>query len=154
MYGNAAHAYRARQVQGATPVQQVAMLYDRAIASLREAIDAIEQGDIERRWRANNRAVEIISALMSGLDMEQGGEIAQNLKRLYTFLLRRLGQVDLKNDPQPAREAIDILDPLRQSWHQLSRTNGQPQQASGAEDAAGAPPQPQDGAHQPLNLAT
>lgn len=154
MYTNAAQAYRARQVQGATPVQQVAMLYDRAIASLHEAIDAIDNGEIERRWRANTRAIEIISALASGLDMENGGEIAQNLHRLYTFVLHRLRQVDVRNDRQAAREAIDILDPLRQSWHQLARNNGQPAQQEGADGASRTAPQAPSAGLEGLNLAT
>lgn len=154
MYTNAAQAYRARQAQGATPVQQVALLYDRAIASLREAIEAIDNGEIERRWRANTRAVEIIAALWSGLDMENGGEIAENLRRLYVFVMNRLRDVDLRNDAQAARDAIDILDPLRQSWHELARSHGRNaahDPAAGAGQAASETPEP---SAETLNLAT
>ncbi len=121
MYGNAAQAYQAQQVRGVSKVKQVALLYDRAIASLREAVQAIEDNRIEQRWKANKRAQDIVLALYGALDVEQGGEIARNLERLYRFVLRRLPQVDLRNDPQPAQEAIEVLSPLRDSWHELAR---------------------------------
>jgi len=121
MYGNAAQAYQAQQVRGVSKVKQVALLYDRAIASLREAIQAIEDNQIEQRWKANKRAQDIVFALYSALDPEQDGELGQNLDRLHRFVLRRLPQLDLRNDPEPAREAIQILSPLRDSWHELAR---------------------------------
>jgi flagellar protein FliS len=121
MYPNAARAYQAQQVQGVSKVKQVALLYDRMLASLREAIQAIEDNEIEKRHWANKRAQDIILALYGALDVEVGGEVAENLQKLYLFSLRRLPRVDLKNDPEPAREVIQVLEPLRDSWHELAR---------------------------------
>lgn len=138
MHANATNAYRTQQVKGAKPVEQVAMLYERAIAALHEAVTAIEANEIERRWRANKRAQDIIFALYGALDTERGGEIGQNLQRLYVFLLRRLTQVDLRNDPEPAREAIQILEPLAQSWRRLASENVEPDHGEDAQLASPA----------------
>jgi len=113
--------YRTQQVMTASPAQLVYMLYDRTISSLKEAIAAIEAGDIETRWRANNRAIEIINHLWSTLDLKSGGEIARNLDRLYPFMTMRLVQVDLRNNPVPAREVIALLEPLRDAWRELAQ---------------------------------
>jgi flagellar protein FliS len=113
--------YRTQQVMTASPAQLVYMLYDRAIGSLKEAIAAIEAGEIEARWRANNRAIEIINHLWSTLDMSAGGEIARNLDRLYPFMTMRLVQVDIRNNPAPAREVIALLEPLRDAWRELAQ---------------------------------
>jgi flagellar secretion chaperone FliS len=112
--------YRTQQVMTASPAQLVYMLYDRAINSLKEAIAAIEAGNIEARWRANNRAIEIINHLWTTLDLKAGGEIAQNLDRLYPFMTMRLAQVDIRNNPVPAREIIALLEPLRDAWRGLA----------------------------------
>ena len=120
MHGNAAYAYHTQHVKGASKVKQVALLYERILVSLREAIDAIEKNEIERRWQANKRAQDIILALYSSLDEEQGGEITRNLSQLYMFCLRRLPRVDLKNDATPAKEALEILEPLAKSWRELA----------------------------------
>lgn len=125
-------AYLSQQLASLSPARRVAMLYDKAIASLREAIQAIEEGDIQRRWRANSLAGQIIETLWATLDIERGGEIAANLDRLYSFMLRHLSEVDMKNNPKPAQDVIDLLEPLRQSWHELARQN----------DAEAAPARP------------
>lgn len=97
------------------------MLYDRAIGALKDTVQAIEAGDIERRWKSNKLAGDVIETLWATLDVEQGGEIAENLNRLYSFMLQHLSTVDFKNDPKPAQEVIALLEPLRQSWHELAR---------------------------------
>lgn len=113
-------AYLSQQLAGASPAKRVAMLHDRAIGALHDAIRAIEAGDVQRRWSTNRQAVEIIETLWVTLDLEQGGEIAANLDRLYGFMLNQLIGVDIRNDPKPAQDVIGLLEPLRQSWHELA----------------------------------
>jgi flagellar protein FliS len=131
-----ARTYQTQQVMTASPAQLVAMLYDKAILSLREAVRAIEAGDIQARFNANKRAGDIITHLFTTLDVERGGEIAANLSRLYTFMLSRLTFVDVRNDPEPAREVIALLEPLRESWNQIARGD-KPAVAAPAAAAAG-----------------
>jgi len=116
----AAHAYNQNEVIEAPPVRSVAILYDKAIEALHHAIRAIEENDINKRYLSNKRAADILVGLAASLDMEKGGEIADNLGRLYKFMLLRLMQVDVNNDAQSARDVIGLLDPLRRSWHQLA----------------------------------
>jgi flagellar protein FliS len=113
-------AYLARQVLTATPPRLVAMLHDRAIMALKEAVRAIAAGNIEGRWRANSRAVEILAHLLSTLDRVAGGAVADDLDRLYRYMLRRLAEVDLRNDAGAAEEVVRLLEPLRRSWHALA----------------------------------
>ena len=116
----ALQTYGTQQVMTSSPVKLVALLYEKAIVSLREAIQAIEAGQVEARWKANRRATEIITHLAGTLDHEAGGEISENLQRLYDFMLARLFEVDRNNDPQPAREVIGLLEPLHESWRTLA----------------------------------
>ena len=113
--------YLTQEVMTASPAKLVSMLYDKVTLSLKEAIAAIEAGEIETRWRANARAMEILSHMWSTLDVEKGGEIGQNLESLFSFMLARLPEVDLRNDPEPAREVIELLEPLRESWRELAK---------------------------------
>jgi len=117
---DAAVRYQLQQIMIASSARLTAMLHDRAITLLKEAVAAIEEGDIERRWHANNIAIRIISHLAMTLDMEKGGQIADSLDHIYRFILARLGEVEIRNDAQIARDIIDLLEPLRQSWHQLA----------------------------------
>ncbi len=120
----ASQKYLAQQVMSASPAKLVAMLYERAIMLLHDAVGAIEAGDIERRWRANSKATEIICELWQALDMEAGGEIAENLNRLYGCMMMHLTVVDTENNAQAARAVIRLLEPLRRSWHELADGKG------------------------------
>lgn len=131
--------YLTQQVMTASPAKLVYMLYDRAIASLREAIAAIEEGAIEKRWKANNRAMEIINHMWSTLDVERGGEIGENLNQLLPYMMLRLPDVDIHNDPQPARDVIVLLEPLRDAWREIAMKGAAAAAASGL-SPSGAPP--------------
>lgn len=112
--------YLNQQVLSASPSKLVYMLYDRAISSLREAIVAIEEGEIEKRWKANNRAMEIIQHMWTTLNIDDSGEIGDNLNKLLPYMMLRLPDVDINNDPEPAREVIILLEPLRDAWRQIA----------------------------------
>ena len=112
--------YLMQQLMSASPAKLVAMLYDRAIGLLTEAVDAIERGDVERRWRANQKATEVVCHLWETLNMERGGDVAANLSQLYGFMLKRLTVVDVENNADAAREVIRLLEPLRKSWHEMA----------------------------------
>ncbi len=131
-------AYLARELSAASPAKKVAMLIDRAIQALNEAIRAIDRGDIQGRWTANNQAGTIIETLWLTLDLEKGGEIAANLDRLYSFMLQHLTHVDLRNDPKPAAEVIALLEPMRRSWHALALEEAKAAQTSGPRPAGPA----------------
>ncbi len=117
----ATNKYFENQMMSASPVRMVVMVYDQAILSLSRVITAVEAGDIEGRWKANQNASECIWELMTAVDQEQGGDVASYLDRLYRFMIRRLLEVDIRNDASPARDVINLLEPLRESWRELER---------------------------------
>ncbi|MGH6719088.1 MAG: flagellar export chaperone FliS [Alphaproteobacteria bacterium] len=119
--------YRDQDILTASPCQLVVKLYDKAIGALTLAQDAVQRRDIKSRHTANQRALDVITHLTNTLDMERGGEIARNLRRLYGFMCVRLIDVDLNNDAQAAGDVIGLLKPLRQSWQQLDRQVAVPQ---------------------------
>ena len=139
--------YLTQEVMTASPAKLVSMLYDKVVLSLRECIAAVESGNIEGRWRANARAMEIIAHMWSTLDVQKGGEIAQNLESLFSFMLTRLPEMDIRNDPEPAREVIGLIEPLRDAWRELARRDGggrpagaEPGRPAAANSAAGPAP--------------
>lgn len=112
--------YRAQQLKATSPAMLIAMMYEEAIRALGQAIEAIGENDIQGRWRANKKAIDIVGELATNLDLERGGQIAERLLQLYTLMLTTLPEVDIRNDPKPAQNVIDLLDPLRASWRELA----------------------------------
>ena len=106
MYQNQTANYLQKQIETANPAQRVVMLYDGAIKFYLKAKQAIEQNDIEARFNANKRATDIIAHLLSTLNLEQGGEVAERLYSIYMFIMKRQMDIDLKNDAAAADEIV------------------------------------------------
>lgn len=131
----ASNPYQTQAILTAPPSALVVKLYEAAIHQLRKVVRAISAGDIESRYNANWRAFEIIEHLLYTLNLEKGGQIADNLSKLYIFMLRRLVDVDLHNDPKPASDVITLLEPLYQAWRKLDEQSATRQPAAPAEGA-------------------
>ncbi len=88
---------------------------------MNQAKDAMEKRELERQNEACKRAQDIISELMSCLDLKQGGEIAQNLFALYTFTFDRIVQANIEDNPVLIDQSIQVLAELRESWATLEQ---------------------------------
>lgn len=104
------------EILKAPPSSLVVALYDGAIAAIEAAIDAIDDGDIEGRCNHVNLAVEIIAYLYQSLDMKEGGVVAENLGRLYRFMIVHLQEVNRNNNIEAAHNTIRLLEPLYNAW--------------------------------------
>lgn len=98
----------------------IVLLYDGAIKFLKLAIIELENNNYEAKGRYIARAIDIVNELNAILNLEEGGEIAQNLRRIYTFVNTRLLQANLKKDTQAIRDIISIFEELNQSWKAIS----------------------------------
>jgi flagellar protein FliS len=98
----------------------IVLLYDGAIKFMRLAIKELEAKNYEAKGRYISRAQDIINELNAVLDMEGGGEIANNLRRLYCFMNHRLAEANTKCDPQMIREVISFMEELNQSWKAIT----------------------------------
>jgi flagellar protein FliS len=109
-------AYQENRVMTQTPGRVVVMLYEGAIKFLKQATAELEAGKYIEKGKSINRAVDIIQELNITLNMEAGGEIAQNLRRLYAFMQERLFQANIRKDAGMIRETIKLLEELDEGW--------------------------------------
>lgn len=116
----ATDAFRS-EVTRARPTRVVVMLYDEAIASLAAAIEAMAQNQIEERCNRVNVVTEIIGTLHMSLDMENGGEISDQLGSLYRFVLAQLIRINIGSDAALAAKVIALLTPLRDAWEEVDQ---------------------------------
>src|SRR5262245_1052559 len=93
-----ARSYAQTQIQSATPLQLVALLYDGAVQSATAARDAMESRDIPARRTAVNKLLAILAELQNSLDMDQGGAVAVELDRIYSYAVDRIAQAVARQD--------------------------------------------------------
>ena len=118
-------SYRKVATQTASPAHLVLMLYDGAIGFLERALAGFDAADpVQINQAVNNnilRAQAIIHEMNANLNMEAGGEISVNFRRLYNYLHARLREANLKKQREPVQEAILRLRILRDSWAEMLR---------------------------------
>ena len=110
--------YLKNQIETSSPEQILILLYDGAIKFLNQAKIGIQNKDIELTHNNLIKAQNIISELRDTLDMEIGGELANNLYALYNYFNRRLVQANIKKEIEPVDEVLEHLRCLSDTWKQ------------------------------------
>lgn len=109
-------AYRTNAIETASPEQLTLMCYDGALRFMRRAAKALDEGDRSDAGYATGRAQAIVNELNITLDMEAGGEIANNLRSIYLFVNRHLSEAMVSGDASKVRESMGLIGDLRGAW--------------------------------------
>jgi flagellar protein FliS len=113
-------------VAEATPARLVQLMYDQVLLHLATAQGCMGRiqnflplSEVVAKCGAIGKAVRIIGHLDSTLNMEVGGEVAENLHRLYMYILNRLTQANAENDPHKLAEVVRLITTVKKGWDQL-----------------------------------
>jgi flagellar protein FliS len=120
-YSATRSAYQKSAVLTASSEQLVVMLYDGAHRFLSQASIAMREREIEGGHQKLRRAEAIINHLNETLDMEQGGEVAVRLQRIYQFFTRHLNEARVKQDPDRVDQVDSLVLELREAWSRAAR---------------------------------
>lgn len=129
VHSRAASAYRRvaaeTSVQTANPHQLVGLLFDALLQSIATARGALQRGDVAAKGVALVKAVRIIEeGLKSGLDKEEGGELAQNLEGLYGYCTMRLALANARNDEAVLAEVASLIGDIADAWKSMKNNEG------------------------------
>jgi len=115
--------YQNNQILTASSEQILIMLYDGAIRFVKGARLAIEEGRMADKARFISKAVAIITEFSNTLDHEIGGELAQDLSRLYDFMVRELAVVNAQSNAGRLDAVEKILLELREGFVEAAEIN-------------------------------
>ena len=135
-YSSTATSAYAAASKMVTSLQAVVMLYDGVIQCLAQAKAAIEEGRIEDRFNATQKATKIVLGLQSALDFELGGDVAPMLDQFYSSVFTRLQRVNFENSVEVCDDLMAAFSNVRDSWRQLAQQEAQPGGSSEAQEAA------------------
>lgn len=122
MQSGAFRTYKSVRVQTATPENLLLMLFDALARHTRHAVEALEAQDGEQANRRLLKGQEILDELTAALDMRH--DVAHNLHRLYEFCNELLQAANLRKDAAPARDALGLIQTLRDTWHEAAKGLG------------------------------
>ncbi|MGE0632057.1 MAG: flagellar export chaperone FliS [Pseudobdellovibrionaceae bacterium] len=115
---NAYQKYKNTSVQSASREKLLLMMYEGAIKFTKKAIECTEKKDIAGRGMNIGRAYDIVLELNNTLDHKVGGDISKNLENLYMFITDQYTKANIKNDAEPLKSALKILETLYEGWVQ------------------------------------
>ena len=117
------------QTSEATPHRLVQMLMQGSLDRLAQAKGALSRGDIATKGLVLGKAVNIIGGLREGLDAEkaENPESVRGLDSLYAYMVTRLTQANIKNDPQLIDEVARLMITVKSGWDAIaSHESAQP----------------------------
>ena len=120
--GYDAYQFAATQAKAACadPHQLVLMLMDGLLDEIARAEGHILARQYERKGQSINKCLQILGGLDSALDMDKGGELAGNLRRLYDYCGQQLFEVSVRNELEPLKRVEGILRELREGWQAMA----------------------------------
>ena len=94
----------------------VVMLYEGALKHIDRAEHALQTKKDAVVAESLSRCFAIIGELRAALDFQTGGELAQELNRLYGYVLSQLIDANRSRTPKPLAAARSILLTLKEGW--------------------------------------
>lgn len=121
----ATRSYQRTNVTTADNLKLIIMCYDAAIRDLEEAKRSQQGRHLQATYDRIRHAQDIVTELLVGLDYERGGTIAQNLSRIYNYVLRQLIGLNTNNkDLHTYDHLIGIMGELRSAWEGIRDQSG------------------------------
>jgi flagellar protein FliS len=97
------------------------MLVDGAVKYAKIGRQAIVDKDIPKAHSNITRTQDIFYELMVTLDVKQSGEWGQQMMNIYEFIVRRLGDANMKKDINIMDEVIPLIEEIRDTWYEADK---------------------------------
>lgn len=120
-YNKAAAQYQKNSVQTASPARLTLMLYDGAVKFANIALEAMEEGDVEKAHNNIIKVQNIIVEFRTTLDMKY--PVAKDFDVVYDYIYRRLVEANMRKDKEIMEEALKYIKEMRDTWKEVMRLN-------------------------------
>lgn len=122
---NFAASYQKVQANTASPAQRVVLVFKGICRHLETAVAAFERPDDPQRFEQINNSImlaeQLIMELQIALDRERGGELAQNLDRIYSFWRSHLSEGNVQKDKKKVAEILALVKDMTEGWIEAER---------------------------------
>ena len=108
-----------QDVANADPHKLTLMLLQGALDRIAYAKGAMERKEFVAKADFISKANAIIMHLRDTLDLEAGGEVAENMFALYNYMVERLNDAHFNNNLNMLDEVYGLLTPIRDAWVQI-----------------------------------
>ncbi|NMH66722.1 flagellar export chaperone FliS [Shewanella salipaludis] len=108
------------RVAAANSHDMVRMLLEGLLEELERAAGHMERQRYEAKGVSINKCLNIVHGLDSMLDLDNGGEVASSLNRLYDYCSRQLVSASVENSVQALLPVTQVITDVRAGWANLN----------------------------------
>jgi len=131
-------AYKDTEIGTASQAKLIVMLYDGAIRFLGIALENLTPPRYDVANTNIIKSQDIVTELMLSLNMDEGGEISNNLFNIYVYLKKRLLEGNIAKDAAILKECMTLLEDLRDAWEQVQQKESRKPTLANREAASGS----------------
>ncbi|MGR9099975.1 MAG: flagellar export chaperone FliS [Gammaproteobacteria bacterium] len=107
-------------VMDATPHKLVQLLMEGVLEKIALAKGNMLRREIAEKGENIGRAITILGGLRASLDLEAGGELAQNLDDLYDYMTRQLLSANLNGAAGIMDEVSSLMAEVKAGWDAIA----------------------------------
>ncbi|TRO20797.1 flagellar export chaperone FliS [Ectopseudomonas mendocina] len=109
------------RVVDASPHRLIQMLLEGGLTRIAQARGAMERGQTALKGELIGKSIAIVAGLRDSLDLQQGGELAGNLDGLYEYMIARLTEANISNEPTVLEEVAGLLRDIKAGWDAIAQ---------------------------------
>lgn len=109
------------QAAEASPHRLIQMLMEGGLSRIAQARGAMERQQLGLKGELLGKSIAIICGLRESLDHRQGGELAANLDSLYEYMIARLTEANVSNEPAILEEVSGLLRNVKMGWDAIAQ---------------------------------
>ncbi len=129
--------YRKNQVAGMNQKEMIVLLYNGALKFLGQAEEELTNENTEGFADRVERVHRIVYHLYTTLDFDAGGDIADKLGSLYSFIISQLYILNSTRNSAIIDDLREILMNLKEGWQNLGNAAPESTDASGENETNG-----------------
>lgn len=114
-----AASYRTAEVETLSQRDLLVKLYQGSEKFIQRGRMAMINKQYELSNDSLQKAKRIFMELLSTLNFEVGGEVAQNLRDLYLFLISEIVEANLRQEPKRLEALMPVITTLREAWEEI-----------------------------------
>ncbi|MBT8101231.1 MAG: flagellar export chaperone FliS [Gammaproteobacteria bacterium] len=107
-------------VSTASPHRLIQLMMERALAKIGIAKGHLQREEAALKGSSIGDAIGIINGLQASLNHKAGAELSANFDALYDYMMRRLLEANMHNEPTILDEVSGLLQELKEAWDAIA----------------------------------
>jgi len=104
----------------ATPHRLIQLMMERALAKIGVARAHMEREEVGEKGSHIGDAISIINGLQASLNHKADPKMSANFDALYSYMMRRLLEANLRDETEILDEVSGLLSELKEAWDAIA----------------------------------